>query len=289
MTISTIPLAHPAAALFPTMNADEFSALRQSVREHGQQEAVVMHEGAILDGRHRWRACTEEGLTPRTRNWSGECGSPTAFVIAMNLSRRHLTASQRAAVAIEALPMFEAEAAKRRERIGREAAERQHHPDRVVQTVEQPSALNRRTPAAVEQAAKAAGTNRQYVSDAKAIKAEAPDVFEQVRSGELTIPKAKKAIEKRQGEANIATEAALLTANGADTDAAVRAVRISKKFAAASRQTGEYLLTLPAAEVAAALDEPGRAIAVVFIREVRAWIDDLDQAVTAPTLRLIGA
>jgi hypothetical protein len=36
---------------------------------------------------------------------------------------------------------------------------------------------------AAHQAAKLTGTNRQYVSDAKAVKAKAPELFEKVKDG----------------------------------------------------------------------------------------------------------
>ena len=51
-------------------------------------------------------------------------------------------------------------------------------------------------PASIEQAAQLVGTNRQYVSDAKRLRDEAPELLERVRSGELTIPQAKEVAAK---------------------------------------------------------------------------------------------
>src|SRR5690242_15540692 len=53
------PEYHPAAALFPLMDVDgpEFGELVADVREHGLQQPIVLHEGKILDGRNRHRAC----------------------------------------------------------------------------------------------------------------------------------------------------------------------------------------------------------------------------------------
>jgi hypothetical protein len=45
---------------------------------------------------------------------------------------------------------------------------------------------------AAEQAAAIVGTNPRYVTDAKAIQQKAPDIADRVRSGELTIPQAKR-------------------------------------------------------------------------------------------------
>jgi hypothetical protein len=49
------------------------------------------------------------GVAPRFTEWPGG-GSPVEWVIATNLHRRHLTASQRAVVALDILPLLEREA-----------------------------------------------------------------------------------------------------------------------------------------------------------------------------------
>jgi len=131
VSLTADPEFHPAAAFFPLMDVDgpEFGELVADVREHGLQQPIVLQEGKILDGRNRYRACQHAAVAPRFEEWVGE--SPTAYVLSLNLHRWHLTDGQRAMVAVEALPLFEAEAQERRRELGREAAERQHHPERV--------------------------------------------------------------------------------------------------------------------------------------------------------------
>src|SRR5437899_1432072 len=51
----------------------------------------------ILDGRNRWRAAKEAGAKVATETYDGD--DPLAFVISMNLRRRHLDESQRSMVA----------------------------------------------------------------------------------------------------------------------------------------------------------------------------------------------
>ena len=69
-------------------------------------------DGRILDGRNRYMVCRDLDVEPRFTRWDGR-GSAVAFVVSLNIHRRHLTASQRAAIALDVLPMLEAEALQR--------------------------------------------------------------------------------------------------------------------------------------------------------------------------------
>lgn len=94
-----LPLAfHDVAGIFPLMNDDEFRQLVADIATHGQREPIITHQGLIIDGRNRFRACLELDLAPVTREWDGE-GDPTAYVVSLNLHRRHLNDSQRAMIA----------------------------------------------------------------------------------------------------------------------------------------------------------------------------------------------
>ena len=104
---------HPVANIFPLMTGAEYDALVSDIAEHGQREAIWLHtDGRIIDGRNRYRACCDIGLVPECKTWDGS-GSLIAFVVSLNLHRRHLTSSQRAVVALDILPMLEAEARER--------------------------------------------------------------------------------------------------------------------------------------------------------------------------------
>ncbi len=104
--------------------------------------------------------------------------------MSLNLHRRHLTSGQRAVLALEVEPFF-AEEAKERMKAG---AESTNTGKGKIPYPEDEKGQAR------DQAAQATGTNGRYVSDVKKIKHDAPQVFEQVKSGELNISQAKQKI-----------------------------------------------------------------------------------------------
>lgn len=76
----------------------DFTALKEDIYNHGQREPVIVLDGMVLDGWHRYRACTELGLKVLQFNYGGD--DPAAFVLSSNMHRRHLSASQRAAAVV---------------------------------------------------------------------------------------------------------------------------------------------------------------------------------------------
>ena len=87
---------HDLCKLFPPMPEDQFNSLIDSIRDHGQLTPIVLHEGKILDGRHRHKACINLGIEPLVEEYAGD--DALGYVIALNLSRRHLDESQRAMI-----------------------------------------------------------------------------------------------------------------------------------------------------------------------------------------------
>lgn len=173
----TPPAIHPAASLLPLLTSGEYAALLADIKANGLIHSIVRHKGAILDGRHRYRACSEARVEPRFTDFEGD---PIAYVLSVNLQRRHLTASQKAAVAVEAEAMY-ADAARKRMKAGK----------KVDPSPDQGKGK------ALAQAAKATGVGRGTAERAKQVKTHDPDLYEQVKAGEVTVDKAAKQVTEK--------------------------------------------------------------------------------------------
>jgi ParB-like chromosome segregation protein Spo0J len=88
---------HPLANLFPLMDGREFEELVADIKANGLHECIVLLDEQILDGRNRHRACLAAGVEPLFVPYRGD--DPAAYVVSMNVARRHLSESQRAMVA----------------------------------------------------------------------------------------------------------------------------------------------------------------------------------------------
>lgn len=221
---------HEVANLFPLMSGEEFAALKQDIAENGLRESVWLHsDGSIIDGRNRYKACTELGIEPEYRTWNGE-GSLVQFVVSLNLHRRHLSSGQRAVVGLDMLPLLEKEA-KARQRGGQGGV-------LLDQKIDQANG-EKRAPQAAAQAATIVNTNRQYISDAKAIQESAPELIADIRTGELNIPQAKQLAQMPE-ERRAAVQSKMREMGTDKVAKAARVVMQEQKQAAPPLPTNKY-------------------------------------------------
>lgn len=163
------------------MSSEEYQELVEDIRKNGQRESIWTYQGKIVDGRNRYKACEELAIQPKIKEWDGS-GSLISFVISLNLHRRHLSSSQKAAISLEVEKML-AEEAKERQRLSEGRGKKGNQKfDYLLQDHGR----------ATEKAAKILGTNRQYVSDAKRISKTAPEILSSVKEGKINIDEAKK-------------------------------------------------------------------------------------------------
>jgi hypothetical protein len=212
--------AHEIATLFPTMSDVDLDHLRESIERQGQLDEILVFEGKILDGRHRYEACVELGREPRLREFKGSPQDAFVHSVALNLSRRHLTTVQRAAAGA-GIKAFQARLMGAAAPAEPEKAEpKAEAPKAKAETADDPAASRKRKrsdtanagpersegeagssgkrPRNVESKARAIASQRVGVSGrvidaAEKIKEAAPDVFERMLAGTAgSLPDAKR-------------------------------------------------------------------------------------------------
>jgi len=187
---------HPAAELFPMIDTEELNALADDIKANGLIDPIVIYKGQVLDGRNRLAACQRAGVEPRvihTTLMDGQIG-PTEWVLSKNLHRRQLTKSQAAAVAVEAEALFAIEA---KERQGNRTDLEPDFDKKIDQS---------RAPQSLDRAGDLLNVNRQYVSDAKKLRDEAPETYERVKAGKLNMQQAKREAVVEQAQRDPWTE-----------------------------------------------------------------------------------
>lgn len=105
---------HPAAEIFPLLDGKELDALADDIAENGLQIPVEILDEKIIDGRNRYRACLMRGVEPDILEV--EADDPVAYVLSMNLHRRHLSPTQLSMVAARAREYYDKEAKQRQKR-----------------------------------------------------------------------------------------------------------------------------------------------------------------------------
>jgi 16S rRNA G966 N2-methylase RsmD len=175
---------HPAATLFPMMDAEALAALADDIREHGQRELVILFDDKVLDGRNRLLACELAGVEPRfvTRT-DAEVGDPIAFVLSLNKHRRHLEPAQLATLGVKVSAAYAVAAAERARvagEIGRETRWAGNGPLPAHAAPERDNDAR-----SLVQAAKQVGAGINATATMAAVLRDAPEVFAAVESGAI--------------------------------------------------------------------------------------------------------
>lgn len=106
---------HPAnLAILPAMRPEDYESLKSDIAGLGQRHPILLYQGRILDGKHRYKACLELGIKPWCVDWEGG-SSITDLLLSENQYRRHLSPAEREATARRALEWHRESARKRAE------------------------------------------------------------------------------------------------------------------------------------------------------------------------------
>lgn len=198
--------------IFPEAKTEDFNRLLDDIRTNGfdPKQPVTIYEGEILDGWNRQRACDQLGIKPNYTTFTGTAGDAIAFVMRTN-KRRNLNSGQWACIAAEADDLLAViRESVERERRESQALTRAANKESWVKVPHEETPLsmcekklsdnflsNKPSEHADKTATKAAelfNTNRTYVNQAVKMKEAAPEVFEKVKAGKMTMQDANKAV-----------------------------------------------------------------------------------------------
>lgn len=98
---------HRYADFIPVADDQDQSALRTSIKQIGLLDPITLYQGAILDGRHRYKACMVVGVEPIFREFEGDDEAALQFVLAKNIARRQLTTGQKLSLLMKLAPEVE--------------------------------------------------------------------------------------------------------------------------------------------------------------------------------------
>ena len=195
--------------IFPQASQEDFDRLVSDIKQSGYDQSmpIMLYEGDILDGWNRWLACEQLGITPVTEKFVGTDSEAIEYMMRTN-KRRNLTSSQWATIAADANDILEALREAARERQAANALANSPFVSKV-ETLP-PSSEKAKTR---DQAAVMFNTNGRYIDMAAQLKESEPELFEEVRAGKLSLPKAKKkAAKKKVTQAKEAAAAKVETA-----------------------------------------------------------------------------
>lgn len=169
---------HPVADLFPLMQGTEFDELVADVKEHGLREPIIIDQhNRIVDGRNRYRACVKLDIEIRhiktdRRTLTDE--EARDLIVSLNLHRRHLSTTQRAAIAADMANLKQG---------GTQPADL---PDAVSQA----------------EAAKVMRVGERTARMAAKVRREDPALYEEMKTDAITVHAADQKLKERSGNAN---------------------------------------------------------------------------------------
>lgn len=153
---------HPLSKLFPPLSEPDFNELVSDIKKNGLLNPIVTYEGKILDGNHRFKACTVAQVTPRFTEFKQNGVRPVEYVFSQNAVRRHLTKEQKIALAVEMIEALRHGKCKVR---------------------------NGQGDASCQVGAKL-GIGESTLDHASRVYKESPNLFKQVKAGTLTVNRA---------------------------------------------------------------------------------------------------
>ncbi len=175
---------HPRAGLVPEIGAEGYRMLRADIERRGLLVPLeITAEDVVLDGHVRLRAVRELGLDPVPVRIVAPADEVEYLLLAA-LQHRHLSPSQRAALAVE-LDQYRQEQDEARQR--------------RLQNLRQNTEVANLPPRGKTRdlAASRAGVSPRTVQSAATVRKHDPDLFAKVKAGDLAVDAAERRVRRR--------------------------------------------------------------------------------------------
>lgn len=172
---------HPAADCFPMIPASELADLADDIKANGLLHPIELLGNQIIDGRNRLKACELAGVAPQYKEI--HTADPISYVVSLNLRRRHMAATQRAAIGAELANL----------KHGSNQFERKEHAENME--TQNCASINK---ASIADAAKLMNVSPRSIDNARAEMRRNPEAHEAAKRGDKVALKAAR--EKRKAE-----------------------------------------------------------------------------------------
>lgn len=204
---------HKYCNLFPDMAATkaadaaemnpQFAALVEDIRANGQMDAIVMYQGAILDGRNRWKALKKIGASEmKICQFEGDDTEALAYAVSKNLKRRSLTPGQRAMIGTQIEKEYsEIAAAKKASGKGSGGSGGRGN------KAERPAGESRDKERSAAKAAAQVDVSRNSLQFCKRISKEYPEIADKLSRGEISLAQAQKMVTKAETDSTPTVDA----------------------------------------------------------------------------------
>lgn len=179
---------------------DELDDLAEDIKTNGLQHPIVVKDGELIDGRNRLAACESAGVEPSFEELDGQ--EPVAYILSANLARRHMTAGEKAITAARLQIAIEGRELARivgvdPARISEATQILDHAPDQADQVLVGALPFSK----ALDEARTRKSDSEKAEAKLAKLRAEAPDLANQVADEILTLDEALAANKQRAEEA----------------------------------------------------------------------------------------
>ena len=186
---------HPECAAVPKISKKDLAEMERDISVTGLKHPVlVSHDGLLVDGRNRLQVCFAKKIKPAMKKLGSDV-DVKALVRSLNLSRRHLTAGQKAAFAVEDVKKLRAKKKASRSKNLRNA-----------KPAETPADQEQIQGRSVEIAASIAGVSPKSVERAAAVESADPELLEKVKTGEVSLNAAYAAVQASSSSGSTESE-----------------------------------------------------------------------------------